>query len=144
MKTKSIRHRAMDLLARREHSRTELTNKLKQRDFSMQEITTCLDQLEADDLLSNERFAEAYAKMRSRRGFGPVRIMQELKQRGISHAQVEQCLAFIDWQTLITETFHKKFADINMTDFKQRAKCIQFLNYRGYTQQQIERLLESK
>ena len=75
---------AMNLLAYREHSRAELVAKLIGRSFDVSEIDAALDILENEHLLSDERFAQAYVRMRSRKGFGPIRIRQELQERGIS------------------------------------------------------------
>ncbi len=49
----------MDLLARREHSRLELYQKLKQKKFEPNIINTELDKLSDEGLQSDERFAEA-------------------------------------------------------------------------------------
>lgn len=141
MVEKSIRYKAMDLLAMREHSRHELTNKLKQRGFELDEIVPCLNLLEQDNLLSDERFSQAYAKMRSRRGFGPLRIKQELQQRGVVDNLVESTLHNIDWLPLAVEAYAKKYRHERIMDFKERAKRMQFLCYRGYTQEQIKQVI---
>ena len=53
-----IRAKAMELLARREHSRLELRQKLMQRGFPTERIESVLDQLVADRLLHEGRYAE--------------------------------------------------------------------------------------
>jgi regulatory protein len=52
-----VRRVAMDLLARREHSVLELTRKLQARGFEPQLVDAALQQLVADGLLSDARFA---------------------------------------------------------------------------------------
>ena len=142
-KPKSIRHRALDLLARREHSRLELARKLKQREFTFQEIEPCLDQLQADDLLSNERFANAYARMRSCNGFGPERILRELVERGIDDYLASQALRNLkaDWLTNAREVRSKKYGDQPSQDFAERVKQARFLNYRGFSHDIINIIL---
>ena len=44
------------MLARREHSRTELGRKLAERGFSEPHVGEVLDALEAENLLSDRRF----------------------------------------------------------------------------------------
>ena len=73
---------AMNLLARREHSRAELKEKLLKREFEPDEVEATVASLADRNLISDERFAESFATGRIRRGQGPVRIRQELRQRG--------------------------------------------------------------
>ena len=58
MTQRSARNTAMDLLSRREHSRRQLFDKLKQRGFEHEDIESALDLLQAENLLNDERFAE--------------------------------------------------------------------------------------
>jgi regulatory protein len=87
------RNRALNLLARREHSQQELQAKLLAKAFDAAIITQVLEQLVAKDLLSDARFAELYTEQRSRKGYGPAKIRQELHQRGVSAGLIEQMLA---------------------------------------------------
>ena len=57
------RHIAMDLLARREHSRRELISKLKVRGFEGEEVEAYLDRLAEKGLQSDHKFAESYIRM---------------------------------------------------------------------------------
>ena len=61
---------ALRLLAIREHSRLELKNKLRKRDYTEEEIQSVLCELQEKNLQSNERFAEAYIHSRQQKGFG--------------------------------------------------------------------------
>lgn len=139
--TKTPRHVALDLLARREHARLELYNKLKLRDFAADEINACLDQLEADNLLSDERFTEAYVRMRSRLGFGYQRVKQELNNKGVSSSITEHYLQSVDWSALLAEAYEKKYQAQPIHDLKDKAKRIKFLSYRGYRQDEIYRII---
>ena len=72
----------MDFLSRREHSSKEIYQKMSRRVESIEMLMEVIDGLEQDGLLSDERFAESYFQSRKRRGFGPLRIKNELIQRG--------------------------------------------------------------
>ena len=72
-----IRAKALDLLARREHSRLELRQKLVQRGFPSDRIEPVLDQLVEERLLDENRYAELYACARADKGYGPLRIARE-------------------------------------------------------------------
>ena len=81
----ALRRRAMDFLARREHSRHELAGKLQDRfpEANRETIDAVLDQLAGENLQSDQRFAEEYLRMRMRRGFGWLHIKADLQARGV-------------------------------------------------------------
>ncbi len=81
--SKSIRLKIMDFLSRREHSSKEIFKKLSPRVESKELLEEEIEKLKADGLLSDERFAESYFQSRKNRGYGPLRIRNELKQRGV-------------------------------------------------------------
>ena len=80
---KTIRLKIMDFLSRREHSAKEIFQKLSYRVESQDMLLQAIDDLIEDGLLSDERFAESYFQSRKNKGFGPLRIKNELSQRGI-------------------------------------------------------------
>ncbi len=69
-----IRKKAMDLLARRDHSEQELRRKLKSREYDADTIDEVLQELISDRLQSDERFTEAYVNHRFNAGVGPLKI----------------------------------------------------------------------
>ena len=95
----AVRAKALELLARREHSRLELRQKLIQRGFSTDRIESALDQLTEEHWLDEARFAELYACGRADKGYGPLRIGRELRERGVSQDLVDTVLAGLenDW-----------------------------------------------
>lgn len=139
----SCRKKAMDYLARREHCRAELTVKLLAKDYESDEVCETLDQLEADDLVSDERFAEAYLSARVNRGFGPQKISNELTQKGVSDSLIQQALetSDSDWVSLASQQQKKKFGKLPV-DFIEKAKQARFLQYRGFTFEQISQVLK--
>jgi regulatory protein len=89
----SLRRAAMDLLARREHSRAELLDKLQHRFPDAEALfAEVLEQLTADGLLDDERFCEAYVRYRRSRGAGPLLIRQELRQKGVAASTLQAAL----------------------------------------------------
>ena len=83
-----LRRRAIGLLARREHSRAELARKLA-ADGTAEEIDTVLAQLEAEGLLSDARYAEAYVRSHGER-FGAAKLRQTLRAKGIDQRIVRK------------------------------------------------------
>jgi len=131
---RSCREAAMNLLARREHSFLELSHKLQQREYSAEDIHGSLERLQDDGLLSNERFTEAYINMRRKRGFGPLRISNELRERGISDELIGQYLHHNadDWWPDLQYQFDKKYAHKGSGDYAERVKRAKFLQGRGF------------
>ncbi|HLA33039.1 MAG TPA: recombination regulator RecX [Pseudomonas sp.] len=139
----AVRRAAMDLLARREHGRVELTRKLRQRGAPVELIDTALERLVQEGLLSEARYLESFVGYRARAGYGPLRIREELIQRGLSRADVEQALrdSGIDWREQLEQTWRRKFAGQLPGDARERAQQGRFLSYRGYPLDLIGRLL---
>jgi regulatory protein len=140
---RDIRHAAMDLLARREHSRRELSEKLFRRFPFQQTIDEQLDRLEQDGLLSDERFVESFVNYRYNSGKGPLRILQELKQKGIDQELID---AYVDpkeehWRECAQQVLQKKFGADKASSPAEKAKRARFLQYRGFTSEQVFRLL---
>lgn len=144
--SKNILHdKALLYLSQREHSRHELDQKLAKCSEHAEMRQEVLDALVQQNLLSDERFTEQYIRMRARRGFGPQRIEQELRQRGVSCDLIEQSLqhADIDWDENTYAIWEKKFKTMP-DDYKQRSKQMHFLQYRGFTTEQIRTVFEDK
>jgi regulatory protein len=107
----TIYNKSLDLLSRREHSVFELTQKLKKRYGLNKLINDVIIRLQESNLLDDQRFAEAYIKVRARKGFGPRRIDAELQQRKVSEAIINQELSMIEnWNELALFAFKKKFS----------------------------------
>ncbi len=130
-------------MARREHSKTELQRKLDARGYEAQAVRTVLDQLEAEQLQNDERFIEAFVHHRTDKGYGPCRIAQELRQRGIS----DNLLAtYIDlnepaWHERAAVVRQKRFGSELPSDYRERARQSRFLQYRGFTSEQIRHVM---
>ena len=136
----------MDLLARREHGRVELTRKLRQRGACPDMIDIALDRLTEEGLLSESRYLESYINYRAGSGYGPLRIREELGQRGLSRGDIEEALraSGFNWQEQLEDTWRRKFAGKLPEDAKERARQGRFLSYRGYTMDMIGRVLSGR
>jgi regulatory protein len=138
----ACRRRAMDLLARREHSRLELERKLAARSFGETLVRDVLDELERDGLLSAERFAQSFIEARYARGQGPRRIRRELAERGIDAPAGVIDDARFDWDALARAARAKRFGPAAPASLEEKAHQVRFLEYRGFSHDQIRRALE--
>ncbi|CAN5352703.1 recombination regulator RecX [soil metagenome] len=128
----------MDLLARREHSLVELRKKLLARGFEPSVVNVSLRSLESDGLVSDARFAESFVRSRIARGQGPVRIRLALRERGVPEDDIEDQLAAcgVDWNELADRVRRKRFGP-PPEDVRARSRQARFLQYRGFTSDQI-------
>ncbi len=129
----------MNLLARREHTRKELISKLQAKEIEADIAEQVVDRLTSQDLQSDERFTEAFVNMRRKKGQGPIRILNELQERGVSAILQEEYVDTHDpiWREMITQVREKKFGRQLPKDYQLRAKQARFLQYRGFTNEQI-------
>jgi len=140
----SLRRAAMDLLARREHSRAELLEKLQRR-FPEGEalFAEVLDQLTADGLLNDERFCEAYVRYRRARGVGPLLIRQELRQKGVTAPTLQACLdtAAPEWLDTLRALLVKKSGGSlpPVSERAARQKLYRAMLAKGYPADMISR-----
>lgn len=141
----SLRVSAMNLLARREHSAEELRQKLKRYSDDESLIEQVVARLEADNLQSDERYVEAFVAMRKRQGKGPLRVQQELKQKGVAGELIAAYLDTSDslWWDLAEEVRQRRFGSEQPADLKGKARQVRFLQYRGFTSEQIMGLFRS-
>jgi len=141
---KACRKQAMDLLARREHSRLELERKLLARSYLRDTLDEVLDALEAEGLLAEARFVESFVRARAGKGQGPTRIRADLIRRGIDESHIRAGLreAGHDWNALAAEVRRKRFGLDAPNDFTERARQMRFLQYRGFEGGQIEAALD--
>lgn len=138
-----IRMAAMNLLARREHSLGELRQKLQRRFDDAAMLETELQKLVQENLQSDERFAESFARQRAGRGYGPARVRQEMRQKNLSDIAIARAFesAELDWWTLAESAFRKKFGEPGRVDLKEKARRIRFMQYRGFSADHYEHLL---
>ncbi|KAB2932530.1 MAG: regulatory protein RecX [Candidatus Contendobacter sp.] len=141
----AVRAKAMELLARREHSRLELRQKLLQRGYPPAQIDPALDQLIEERLLDEGRYAELYACGRADKGYGPLRIARELRERGVPEDQVAATLATLedDWPVKLRELHRKRFKSHVPADAASRIQQTRVLRQHGFTLDQIKHLFET-
>ncbi len=135
----------MELLARREHSRRELAAKLKRHHPDAALIERVLSGLEAERAQSDDRFVSEYVRQRSEKGYGPLRIQQELRQRGITAPEsVRAAFEGVDWAGLAVRVRHKKFGRAIPRAAAERARQTRFLEYRGFSADHIRQALQGE
>lgn len=136
----TLRERALNLLARREHSRAELARKLAPH-VEDEDLDSLLDDLEREKLLSNARYAEMLAHARSGR-HGSLRLKADLRDKGVSAEVMESTLAEAREHDLdaARAVWRKKFGE-PPRDAAERAKQMRFLAGRGFPPDVVRRVV---
>jgi regulatory protein len=137
---------ALKLLTRREHTRAELREKLVARGCAASVAEEVVSRLESERLLSEDRFVESFVAARRSRGYGPVRIREELRQRGVDGDVIGRWLDVNarEWRDDLKAVRRKKFGARMPKSYSERAKQARFLQYRGFTADQIQKILSDR
>jgi len=136
-------HCGVGLLSRREHSEFELRQKLHTREFAASDIDVAIERLFEKDYLSDSRFAISTCRYRANRGYGWRYIANELKQKGVCSTIIQQLQnnCEIDWYLQAELAYNKRFGERCVKDAlngqKEKAKRIRFLQYRGFSTDEI-------
>jgi regulatory protein len=140
---RTVRTAALALLAGRDFGRQELARRLRRRGYPGEIVTAVVDGLVAQRLLSETRFLEQFIHQHAGRGRGPVRIRMELRERGVADADIEEALdsATEDWAAHAREARRKRFGLSPPGDYRERATQARFLQYRGFSSEQIRAAL---
>lgn len=132
----------MQYLARREHSRAELQQKLQSHVQEGENLGAVLDELERRNWLSDARAATQLVDAKRSR-FGTQRIAHELRQRGIDEELITATLPEIKASESETarEVWQRKFGKAPQ-DAKEKARQMRFLQSRGFSTDVILKVLK--
>lgn len=138
-----ILDRAVRILAVRDHSEQELRRKLSAPVMGKngpEEIDATADDYERviawcheHHYLDDERFVMRFIASRSRKGYGPARIRQELNQKGISRESTEKAMreCEIDWSEMAREQAVRKYGEPLLQTFQKRLRYSAFCSIAG-------------
>jgi regulatory protein len=130
---RSLKQRAIALLARREHSRAELRRRLASTKSAPAEIDAVLDELEAAGLLSDARFSTALVEQK-RGSHGRRAIAQALRDKGVDAERAAEALSTLDGDDELARAqalWARRFGEAPRDD-REKARQIRFLLARGY------------
>lgn len=138
---------ALRILTGRDHSKYELTRKLKQRGFKSEDIEKAVSECERFDYIHDERTARVYISQMMRKGHGLNRIRHEMNKKGLRGKRIQNILSEIvsdidelDGAERILKKNIKRFereSDLK----KRRGKIYRFLYARGFSQDTIRKLI---
>lgn len=144
----ALRRRAMDLLARREHSHLELSRKLEKRfpEAATEQVREAIHGLAEENLQSDRRFAENYLRRRHDEGFGWLHIRANLQARGVSEEIISGiALPEEDWIMAADKALARKLGrgmgGRLIPGSKAHQRLYRFLQNRGFATETIHSVL---
>jgi regulatory protein len=135
---------AVRMLARREYSRAELTQRLVRKGIARADIDRALDELATAGLLSDERYAQAVVAQRSGH-YGKRAIAYALREKGIAAPDADAAmapLAATDEFADATALWQRRFGAAPANQ-KEKARQVRFLQSRGYGFSVVLRVLRA-
>lgn len=138
----SLRQRALRHLARRDHSRAELTRKLALHGESV-EVETVVARMSELGLQSDSRYAEAFVRSKAAR-FGSTRLRSELARRGIERELIDEAIAgaCVESEAERARTVLRSRFPAAPADARDWARQARFLQTRGFAPDLIRKLLK--
>lgn len=129
------------LLAKKDYSAQQLRYKLAQKGFAEEEAQAAIEQVQARRWQSDERYCEHYVQTRAQQGYGPLRIQQELYQKGIAESLISAAFDNLaaDWQNCAKQQFEKKKP--SQWDLKAKQKMWRYLLSRGFEASHFRHLM---
>lgn len=143
-----LRRAAMDFLARREHSRTELRQKIlrKYPEIELQTLENVLSNLEEQKLQSDNRFAESFIRYRKSKGFGWAHIRADLMSRQVSWDIINNYLHRDDkeWGHIASKLTEKRLGKNRTLEYgsKTHQRFVRFMKTRGFSGTEIRNAID--
>ena len=139
--------RAFKFLSYRARSEVEIRLKLTQLGFSQKITETTLEKLRSLNLLNDETFARGWAREKGEvRGYGPLRVERELRQKGVAQSLIGQIVQETFGQQETKERakklLEKRFGDKDLSNKKILRRAVAFLQRRGYRNWVIAELID--
>jgi len=134
---------ALRLLNRRDYCRAELTTRLVERGAGPETAAGVVADLGRERLVDDARYAEHYVAWHASRGQGPLRIAHDLRELGVPAALVDQAVdaTAARWRERCQALRRRRFSDLPPEEWKERARQARFLQYRGFTADQVRAAL---
>ena len=127
---------AYRLLGRREYSVFELDRRIRQKWPEATEVDELIEALIEENLVSDERYAEAFVRFRIQRYQGPLKIKAALRTKGISDALISRELNAHseEWTDLAAQWLERQ--NPGAIDFEKKKKYYRRIVSRGFTHDQ--------
>ena len=129
-----LKDRALSLLTARPLSRKELIDRLIERaDATEKEAEAVADELERLGLLNDRTYAETLVRHYSAKGYGPYRLREELRRRGVPRAYWDEVLDGLDDPAEAIDALLRQKLRGRTVDRKELKRASDYLARKGYS-----------
>ncbi len=134
--TTEMRAFAYRLLGRREYSLVELENRIQQKWPGAEDVRHLVGQLAGENLVSDQRYAEAFTRSRIQRHQGPLKIRAAMRGKGVPDSIIDTAMEAEadDWLELARKWLQRQHP--GQLSFKDKQKYYRRLVNRGFTHDQ--------
>ncbi|MBG3012922.1 regulatory protein RecX [Proteus faecis] len=141
---------AIFMLSRRDYSTNELQHRIERRIRETEKdsptapeyLPQVIERLLESQYLDDNRTIYSFFRSYLNKSYGPLRIRQELRLKGFPSEIIDRVLeeTDTDWYALCQDLKEKKFGTGKPKDYKEKAKQVRYLQYRGFTSDTINAL----
>ena len=110
-------------------------------------IETLLNWCEEHNFINEQRYCEGFVRKHIFKGHGLKRIQSEAIGKGIDRSLLERVVEEleIDWFELAQEAYNKKYSTTPANlEYKDKAKRVRYLMYRGFSYEQIDFAMQAQ
>lgn len=133
--------RALSLLDKRDYSRKMLIDKLTGKGISREDAAEVADWLVSLDVINDVRYAALVVRHYGRKGYGPLRIREELFHRGIDRELWDDSLReLIETGDSVYPLLEKKLRGSFASEDMERVR--NYLLRRGFTREEVRSAFE--
>lgn len=131
-KSSSARAAAANIIGSRALSKKELTERLVKKGNDASDAQAAADWLEDIGAVNDAEYAAALVRHYGGRGYGPARVREELRRRGVDRALWEEAMAEMPEAAEILDRLIQKKCRGELSDPRERKRVSDALLRRGF------------
>lgn len=137
-RSSSAKAQAANIIGSRPLSKRELTRRLVQKGNEETDAQAAADWLEDLGAVDDAAYAAALARHYGARGYGPQRLREELRRRGVPRELWEDAVAELPDSGDVLDALIQKRSRGDLTDPKERRRICDALLRRGFSWSQVK------
>lgn len=140
-KTSDTRTRAANMISARPLSKQELHKRLVQKGSVEEDAAAAVEWLEDLGAVNDEEYVAALVRHYSARGYGPLRIREELRRRGVPRELWDNALEERSDSSEALDALIQKKCKGDLNDPKERKRMTDALLRRGFSWSEVKAAL---
>ena len=141
MRASSAKVTAANMIGSRALSKRELTKRLVRRGSSASDAQAAADWLEDIGAVDDAGYAAALARHYGEKGYGPARVREELRRRGVDREKWDEALEELPDQTETLDRLIQKKCRGDLSDRREVRRVSESLMRRGFSWSEVKAAL---